>query len=57
MVQSTAFDIDGVQYPVSISVGISVATKGVADASVLLKLADQALYRAKQHGRNRVEAL
>ncbi|MBK7743995.1 MAG: diguanylate cyclase [Betaproteobacteria bacterium] len=57
VVQSTAFDIDGVQYPVSISVGVSVATKGVADASVLLKLADQALYRAKQHGRNRVEAL
>jgi diguanylate cyclase (GGDEF)-like protein len=57
IVQAAPVEIDGVRHHISISVGVSAATKSVTDASVLLKQADQALYRAKQQGRNRVEAL
>ncbi len=57
LVQETRFEVDGVAHAVSISVGVSAATRSVDDAAVLLKLADQALYRAKRHGRNRVEVV
>lgn len=40
------------QQPVTVSVGVAVRTGGAADA--VLKAADQALYCAKQAGRNRV---
>jgi diguanylate cyclase (GGDEF)-like protein len=55
VVQATPIEMDGILHPVSISVGVSAVGRGCSDASVLLKQADQALYRAKQHGRNRVE--
>ena len=40
----------------TVSVGVACASNGSADANTLLSAADQALYRAKANGRNRVEA-
>lgn len=45
--------------PYTVSLGVSVAagdTEQVADIEALLAQADEALYRAKERGRNRVEA-
>jgi diguanylate cyclase (GGDEF)-like protein len=39
---------------ITVSIGISTWREGVTDASKLVKLADTALYKAKQNGRNRV---
>lgn len=41
---------------VSISAGVAVLTPGAEEESVLIEMADQALYRSKEHGRNRVTA-
>ena len=42
---------------VNISLGVAEMTKDMESADVLLKKADDALYRAKNEGRNRVVAL
>ena len=39
----------------TVSIGVACAGNGVTDADMLLSHADQALYRAKANGRNRVE--
>lgn len=39
----------------TVSIGVAAATNGNADANTLLSRADEALYRAKENGRNRVE--
>ncbi|OWW20903.1 GGDEF domain-containing protein [Noviherbaspirillum denitrificans] len=39
----------------TVSVGVASASEGTADAGSLLSRADEALYRAKENGRNRVE--
>jgi diguanylate cyclase (GGDEF)-like protein/PAS domain S-box-containing protein len=42
--------------PVTISLGVAVSAKGKRlDSGFLVRAADAALYRAKEHGRNRVE--
>jgi diguanylate cyclase (GGDEF)-like protein len=41
---------------VTVSVGVALSNDAAADLTGLLKAADQALYRAKEAGRNRVEA-
>ncbi|MBR6409684.1 MAG: diguanylate cyclase [Alphaproteobacteria bacterium] len=42
--------------PVSWTVSIGVAPSGISDeVSLMIKMADDAMYMAKQHGRNRVE--
>jgi diguanylate cyclase (GGDEF)-like protein len=45
--------------PLHLTVSIGVAEKSATQANIdqLIKAADDALYRAKQHGRNRVEAM
>ena len=41
--------------PITISIGVAGSSNGNPDWKELIKLADQALYRAKQNGRNSVE--
>jgi diguanylate cyclase (GGDEF)-like protein len=41
---------------VTVSVGVAVFESPQADAAEIIEAADQALYRAKQRGRNRIEA-
>ncbi|PTT86468.1 hypothetical protein DBR42_13550, partial [Pelomonas sp. HMWF004] len=53
-VQSSEVIIPGGRITVSASFGVSVAPPGSATADAL-KRADEALYRAKEAGRNRVE--
>jgi diguanylate cyclase (GGDEF)-like protein len=45
----------GVTDRISVSIGIACAPLQAQDRITLLRLADEALYRAKQDGRNRVE--
>jgi|GEM_PF-1702380 len=47
------FDIDGVARIVTTSVGVATCGGGAASVDGLLKHADEALYRAKEKGRNR----
>ena len=53
---ATPFDIEGHLRVVTTSVGVVVADRFTDDARSLLRAADEALYRAKRAGRNRVEA-
>jgi diguanylate cyclase (GGDEF)-like protein/PAS domain S-box-containing protein len=46
--------VDGHRVRVGCSIGIAVATPGSADARGLLRRADEAMYRAKRQGRNRL---
>ncbi len=49
------FEIDGMQVHVTTSIGVSVHPDDGGDAESLLKGADNALYRAKEAGRNNVQ--
>jgi two-component system cell cycle response regulator len=42
------------EVPVTVSIGIASSTGGDDDSAQLLRRADEALYRAKREGRNRV---
>src|SRR5262249_19540133 len=50
-----ASDVDGQPVTATCSIGISVSEEGPLDISSLLAQADQALYSAKERGRNRCE--
>ena len=47
---------DGQQITVTVSIGISFAQQAIPDIEAMLLVADKALYRAKENGRNRVES-
>ena len=54
-VEVHTFVYDGTQIPVTISIGVAVLPDAaVKDANDLVSLADQALYKSKHAGRNRV---
>lgn len=48
---SAPFEIDGIRYSISASIGISVCPDDGTDANTLLRQADLAMYQAKQHRR------
>ncbi|MCI0415300.1 diguanylate cyclase, partial [bacterium] len=52
----TKFSFAGHETTVTASVGVAVTKSGKFDPQLLIELADQALYRAKSSGRNRVES-
>ena len=54
-VESTAWRWDGETYPLTISCGVAGYPDNVSAVENLRAIADAALYRAKQSGRNRVE--
>jgi len=53
-IEAFAFVLDEVSINVTISIGIAVAPEHGKDIKTLVAAADQALYRAKESGRNRV---
>lgn len=55
-IETHAFLYDGKRLPVTASLGVAELTTGIEAATTLMKMADKALYSAKQGGRNRVVA-
>ncbi len=55
-VEASEHAIEGGSLKVSVSAGVAVVAPGVEKLEQLVEAADQALYRAKQAGRNRVVA-
>ena len=53
--QMAAAHIDGHDVRATVSIGMAFSTKGPLDLPALLSQADQALYRAKEAGRARIE--
>jgi diguanylate cyclase (GGDEF)-like protein/PAS domain S-box-containing protein len=54
-VETSPFDSSKGLIPLTVSLGVSHWAKDIKEIGTLLKHADQALYAAKQNGRNRVE--
>ena len=53
-IEASPFVLDDLSIHVTISIGVAVAPKHGKDIKTLVAVADQALYRAKETGRNRV---
>lgn len=56
LVEEHVFIFDGATIPVTVSVGVGAFAPDMVRPHDLLRAADEALYRAKNGGRNRVEA-
>lgn len=56
-VEVTEFVFDAKKIPVTISLGVTIRHPQEQEWSVMFKRADEALYKSKQSGRNRVTAL
>ncbi len=54
-IEKQPFFFEGTSIPVTVSVGVAMMPPGLADPEQLIKLADQALYQAKDSGRNCVK--
>ena len=55
-IASNPVETDGASVPITVSLGFAASTpEHPLDADTLLRIADEALYRAKERGRNRVE--
>ena len=53
-VEAHAFIYEGKKVPITISIGVAEVTSSIESSKTLLKVADKALYQAKEEGRNRV---
>jgi diguanylate cyclase (GGDEF)-like protein len=53
--EATSHDVGGRTLAATVSVGVAISDDASSDLDTLLEAADQALYRAKMLGRNRVE--
>ncbi len=54
-VETAPWHWNGAPYPLSACCGVAAYPESVRELNNLRATADAALYRAKQHGRNRVE--
>ena len=54
MVEEYDFNYNGVKAKVTVSIGLTMNYQKFATAADILKSADDALYKAKEDGRNRV---
>ena len=54
MVEEYDFDYNGVKAKVTVSIGLTMNYQNLNNSADILKSADEALYRAKEEGRNRV---
>ncbi len=54
MVEEHRFEFEGVEIPITISIGVAELDPAIANADDLIARADERLYKAKQGGRNRV---
>jgi diguanylate cyclase (GGDEF)-like protein len=54
LVAGTPLQTQGLEITMTVSVGLAAARDGDAQWEDVLRRADEALYHAKQHGRNRV---
>ena len=54
MVEEYDFDYNGVKAKVTVSIGLTMNYSNLNNSADILKTADEALYRAKEGGRNRV---
>lgn len=55
IIATIAAGVPGIELPVSASVGVALYPRDGNDAESLLRCADQAMYRAKRLGKNRLE--
>lgn len=53
-VAETRFDLNGLNFKGSVSIGVAARDAQAADIDALIKRADEGVYAAKQRGRNRV---
>jgi GGDEF domain-containing protein len=49
--------VDGIEIPVSASFGVTVSDGSERGPDLFVRVADEALYRAKAGGRNRVQSM
>jgi diguanylate cyclase (GGDEF)-like protein len=54
-IESQPFNLEHNEIYITVSIGVAIVVQEHADKDALLHDADEALYRAKEGGRNRVE--
>ena len=55
VMSAVPLDVNGVQLKLSLSLGVACTSPAAGDPTSLIHAADQALYRAKAAGRDRVD--
>jgi len=55
LVEEAHFSFEGLDLPVTVSIGVAEADNTMTEADSFIRIADKRLYKAKDDGRNRVE--